>query len=81
MWFGDHVWNNGNQKPVPPIGKVQKTNQTLAMVVYPNGELHVFADGKNVGIPWQNLPVDVPLYGVVGLENKGPGSRGSYKLG
>ena len=41
------------------------------MAVYPNGELHVFANGQDVGTPWSNLPTDTPLYGVVGLENDG----------
>ena len=83
MWFHENVWNGGKSKPVGfDVEKDPKANQTVAMAVYPNGELHVFADGKDLGAPWQNLPSpDVPLYGVVGLENYGPSSRGSFKLG
>ena len=79
-WFSGHVWNGGNQKAVEyDIQNDVGNNHSLGMAVYPNGELHVFANGKDVGTPWQNLPLDLPLYGVVGLENFG--IYGSFKLG
>jgi len=84
VWFHANVWNAGKPKPVgfDVEQDLKNPNQTVAMAVYPNGELHVFADGKDLGSPWQNLPSpDVPLYGVVGLENYGPSFRGSFKLG
>jgi hypothetical protein len=80
-WFAAHVWNGGDQVSVGfNIQGDLTANQTMAMAVYPNGELHVYADGKDVGTPWKNLPVDLPLYGVIGLENLGV-SYGSFQLG
>ena len=80
VWFSGHVWNGGHQIAVGyDIQKDVQNNHSLAMAVYPNGELHVFANGKDVGTPWSNLPTDTPLYGVVGLENDGV--YGSFKLG
>ena len=76
VWYSSQVWNGGNQIAVEyDIQKDLQGNHSLAMGVYPNGELHVFANGKDVGTPWRNVPVDVPVYGVVGLENA------SFKLG
>ena len=83
VWFHDHVWNHGTQMLVGfgIESDLKSANQTLSMGIYPNGELHVFADGNDVGTPFQNLPTDIPIYGVVGLENYGPSTRGSFKLG
>jgi hypothetical protein len=78
-WFAAHVWNGGDQIPVGfNVGDLN-VNQTIAMAVDHNGELHVYTDGKDVGTPWNNLPVHVPLYGVIGLENSG--NYSSYQLG
>ena len=67
VWFSGHVWNGGHQIAVGyDIQKDVKNNHSLAMAVYPNGELHVFANGQDVGTPWSNLPTNTPLYGVVG---------------
>ena len=52
----------------PPIGYGSVSQQ-----------LHVFANGQDVGTPWSNLPTDTPLYGVVGLENDGV--YGKFELG
>ena len=80
VWFSGHVWNGGHQVAVGyDIQKDVKNNHSLAMAVYPNGELHVFANGQDVGTPWSNLPTDTPLYGVVGLDNDGV--YGKVKLG
>lgn len=83
MWFGSNVWNGGAKKPVGfDIEKeLTRPNQTLAMAVSLDGELHVFADGKDVGTPWQNLPVDIPMYGVVGLANNDPINGGKFQIG
>ena len=84
VWFHENIWNAGVAKSIGfnVEEDLKNPNQTVAMMVYPNGELHVFADGKYLGTPWQILTLpDVPLYGVVGLENHGPSSRGSFKLG
>ena len=83
VWFHDNVWNNGVYKHVEfgIESQLKTANQTLAVGVYPSGELHVFADGKDVGTPFQNLPLDPPMYGVVGLENYGVSTRGSFRLG
>ena len=84
MWFRGNVWNAGEPKPVGFDVEVDLRNpsQTVAMMVYPNGDLHVFADGKYLGTPLQNLTLpDVSLYGVVGLENHGLRTQGSFKLG
>ena len=86
VWFYSHVWNNGNQIRVQfnieeSGGSNLKVGQTLGMAVFPNGDLHVYVDGRDVGMPWKNLPTDKPLYGVVGLENSGAQTRGSFKLG
>ena len=86
MWFHNNVWNNGKYKEVQfniedSHGSNLKDGQTLGMAVFPNGELHVYVDGRDVGTPWKNLPTDKPLYGVVGLENYNVQTRGSFKLG
>ena len=83
-WFKQNVWNGGSGEPVEfNLEKdLKRANQTVAMVVHSNGELHILADGKDVGMPWNNLPVNVPMYGVVGLENFGtPDTQGSFELG
>ena len=86
VWSHDNVWNDG--KPVKVTFNIQesdgtalKVGQTLGMAVFPNGELCVYVDGKDMGTPWKNLPVDKLLYGVVGLENTGGGVNGSFELG
>ena len=86
VWFRSHVWNNGKQIGVlfnieKSGGSNLKVDQTLGMAVFPNGDLHVYVDGRDVGMPWKNLPTDKPLYGVVGLENLGEQTRGNFKLG
>ena len=85
VWSHDNVWNDGKQVKVQfNIQESDRSNlklnsQTLGMAVFPNGALHVYVNGKDVGTPWKNLPTDKPLYGVVGL---GSGTAdGTFKLG
>ena len=33
-----------------------------------SGEIRVFVDGIEVRRPWNNLPVNVPVFGFVGLD-------------
>ena len=81
VWFNGNVWNNDAYNQVGfDIGSGLVADQTtMAMGVYPNGELHAFANGKDVGTPFQNIPIDVQIYGALGLENNGV--HGSFKLG
>ena len=86
VWFHNNVWNSGKPASVQfnieeSGGSNLKVGQVLSMSVFPNGELHVYVDGKDMGAPWKNLPTDKPIYGVVGLENSGSSTRGSFKLG
>ena len=45
------------------------------MAVFPDGKLHCYYEGKDIGTTFSNLPVDTPLYGVIGTE------WGTYKIG
>jgi hypothetical protein len=80
IWSDADVWNGGTKKDIG-VEIDEDVNETVGMAVYPGGELHVFADGEDLGMPWTNLPSDVPLFGVVGLENHGPLTRGCFRLG
>ena len=75
LWFKDGVYNGnypareGNFSAPINLEEDNMVNQSLGMVVYPNGELHLLVNETDIGMPWSNLPTDQPLYGVVGLEN------------
>ena len=86
VWSHDNVWNDGKPANVhfnirKSDGTSLKVGQTLGMAVFPNGELHVYFDGKDVPTSWKNLPTDKMLYGVVGLDNAGGDPSGSFELG
>ena len=36
----------------------------LGLMVTPEGDLHLLADGKVVGMDWRSVPTDKPLWGV-----------------
>ena len=80
IWFNNYVWNFNILKPVGfhLERDLRSVNQTVAMM-HCSGEIRVFVDDIEVGRPWNNLPVDVPVYGFVGLDNSGTG--GSFELG
>ena len=82
IWFKEDVWNANITKPVGFYLErdLRSVNQTVAMM-HCSGEIHVFVDGIKVGRPWNNLPMNVPVFGFVGLDNLGTGRAGSFKLG
>ena len=82
IWFNEIVWNVNVTKPVEfdLQRDLQSVNQTVAMM-HCSGAIRVFVDGIEVGRPWNNLPMNVPVFGFVGLENLGTMRAGSFKLG
>lgn len=73
VWSQSVVWHGGKSTNVDFDIEPNslKVGQKLGISTFPNGELHVYVDGKDVGTPWNNLPTDTPLYGVVGLGETG----------
>ena len=74
-WLQGHVWNNSNQVEVQKNISSLGDGNTVGMAVYPNGELHIYFNRKYIGAPFKNLPVSLPLYGVIGT------SAGMYQIG
>ena len=40
---------------------------TFGVAVSKKGELHLYHNGRDVGVAWEGLPTDQPLWGFVGL--------------
>lgn len=41
-----------------------KEAHRLGLVVTPEGDLHLLADSKVIGVDWRSVPTDKPLWGV-----------------
>ncbi len=82
VWFNDQIWNNNIQIQVPHgIPGSLHNGDTVGMAVFPNGELHVYLNGKDIATTFNNLPVNSFLYGFVGINTGGLYYSGTMKLG
>ena len=55
-------------------GRIQKwyldrsPGNTFGVAVSEKGELHLYHNGRDMGVAWEGLPTNKPLWGFVGLE-------------
>ena len=43
------------------------SGNTFGLAVSEKGELHLYHNGRDVGVAWEGLPTDKPLWGLVVL--------------
>ena len=48
---------------------VDSAGNTLGYCVSDKGEIHLYHNGRDVGVVWEGLPTDQPLWGVVYISN------------
>ena len=81
LYRSSHYWilsastvhNNGQERKMDLNLESVRVGQTIGCSVNKDGELHYFVDGKDRGIGWTGLPIDVPLWGfadIYGLARK-----------
>ena len=60
------AWHNG-QKRVLQWALDRSPGNTFGVAVSEEGELHLYHNGRDVGVAWEGLPADKPLWGFVSL--------------
>ena len=67
IWSGNcAAWHRGQQR-VLKSALDRSGGNTFGLCVLPTGELQLYHNGRDVGVAWEGLPTDRPLWGVVGL--------------
>ena len=62
---GECVAYHKGQKRVLQWVLDRSAGNTLGCCVLQTGELHLYHNGRDVGVLWEGLPTDQPLWGVV----------------
>ena len=63
---GCEAWHKGQKRVLPWVLHYSAGN-TFGCQVSGTGELHLHHNGRNVGMAWEGLPTDQPLWGFVVL--------------
>ena len=58
------AWHKG-QKRVLQWALDHSAGNTFGCCVLQTGELHLYHNGRDVGVVWERLPIDQPLWGFV----------------
>ena len=61
---GCTAWHNG-EKRTKQWDLDYSTGNTFGCQVSGTGELHFYNNGRDVGVAWEGLPTDQPLWGIV----------------
>ena len=61
-----YAWHKGQRRALQWVLDCSAGN-TFGCCVSKRGDLHLFHNGKDVGVVWEGLPIDQPLWGSVSL--------------
>ncbi len=62
--YGCTAWHNGKKRALQWVLDYSAGN-TFGCHVSGTGELHLYHNGRDVGVAWEGLPTDQPLWGLV----------------
>ena len=60
------AWHKG-QSRVLPWDLDRSAGNTIGCCVFKSGKLHLYSNRRDVGVAWEGLPTDQPLWGFVGI--------------
>lgn len=62
--YTDEIHHSDQEKFIETNMKNLQVGQSVGLLVTPDGNLHLFLDGKHREVVWSGLPTDEPLWGV-----------------